>query len=76
MKSKKIIATLEDANGDRVISSKFVEIHFVDGDPVRVGTQQAVGRVTGTAAGREPVSEYSGTVSACCGTVSCCGTVC
>ncbi len=51
VKSKKIIATLEDANGDRVISSKFVEIHFINGDPVRVGTQQAVGRVTGTAAG-------------------------
>jgi len=44
-KTKEIVATLTDANGDRVCSSKFVEIQFLDGDPIRVGSQQAVGRV-------------------------------
>jgi len=45
-KTKKIIGTLEDADGNRVMSSKFVEIHFRDGDPVRVGQQMGMGRVT------------------------------
>ena len=44
-KTKKIIGTLIDANGERVMSSKFVEIHFRDGDPIRVGQQMGMGRV-------------------------------
>lgn len=43
--TKKIIATLTDAEGNRVISSKFIEIHLRDGDPIRVGQQMGMGRV-------------------------------
>jgi DNA-binding beta-propeller fold protein YncE len=50
-KTKKIIATLKDPNGQRVMSSKFIEIHFRDGRPIRVGTQMGLGRVTGPATG-------------------------
>jgi len=46
-KTKKIIGTLEDADGNRVMSSKFIEIHFRDGDPIRVGQQMGLGRVIG-----------------------------
>ncbi len=44
-KTKKIIGTLTDADGNRVTSSKFIEIHFRDGDPIRVGQQMGLGRV-------------------------------
>ena len=47
--TKKIIGTLTDAQGERVISSKFIEIHILDGDPIRVGQQMGMGRVTSTA---------------------------
>ena len=49
-KTKKIIATLTDAGGRRVASSKFIEIHFRDGDPIWVGQQMGMGRVTGDSA--------------------------
>ncbi len=45
-KTKKIIATLVDGEGKRVTSSKFIEIHFRDGQPVRVGQQMGMGRAT------------------------------
>ena len=45
-KTKKIIGTLKDPKGQRVMSSKFIEIHFRDGRPIRVGQQMGMGRVT------------------------------
>jgi DNA-binding beta-propeller fold protein YncE len=45
-KTKKIIGTLKDPHGQRVMSSKFIEIHFRDGRPIRVGQQMGMGRVT------------------------------
>jgi len=48
-KTKKIIATLTDAGGQRVMSSKFIEIHLRDGDPIFVGQQMGLGRVTAEA---------------------------
>lgn len=45
-KTKRLITTLRDADGKRVMSSKFIEIHFRDGDPIRVGQQMGMGRVT------------------------------
>ena len=45
--TKQIIGTLTDDRGNRVRSSKFIEIHFRDGDPIRVGQQMGMGRVTG-----------------------------
>ncbi len=45
--TKKIIATLKDENGKRVMSSKFIEIHFRDGVPIWVGQQMGMGRVLG-----------------------------
>lgn len=49
-KTKQIIATLTDAGGKSVRSSKFIEIHFRGGRPVRVGNQFGIGRVTDKAA--------------------------
>ena len=43
-KTKKIVATWKDDNGSPVRSSKFIEIHFRDGKPVRVGDQFGIGR--------------------------------
>lgn len=43
--TKKIIGALTDDEGNRVMSSKFIEIHFRDGDPIRVGQQMGMGRV-------------------------------
>ena len=42
--SKEIVATLKDENGDRVASSKFIEVHFEDGDVVEVGNEFGLGR--------------------------------
>ena len=44
-KTKKSITRLKDAEGNPVMSSKFIEIHFRDGDPVRGGQQRGLGRV-------------------------------
>lgn len=45
--TKEIIATLKGIDGQGVVrSSKFIEIHFRDGVPVRVGDQFGIGRVT------------------------------
>lgn len=43
-KTKEIVATLEDAEGKRVVSSKFIEVQFKGDDPVRIGHQLGVGR--------------------------------
>jgi hypothetical protein len=44
--TKKIVATLRGLDGKSVVrSSKFIEIHFRDGIPVRVGDQFGIGRV-------------------------------
>lgn len=45
-KTKQIVGTLKDPHGQRVMSSKFIEIHFRDGRPIRVGQQMGMGRVT------------------------------
>ena len=42
--TKKIVATWKDENGSQVRASKFIEIHFRDGKPVRVGDQFGIGR--------------------------------
>lgn len=45
-KTKKVVATLKGIDGKGVIrSSKFIEIHFKDGVPVRYGDQFGIGRV-------------------------------
>lgn len=44
-KTKKIVTRLGDADGNPVMSSKFIEIHFRDGNPIRVGQQMGLGRV-------------------------------
>ncbi len=44
-KTKEIVATLKDADGKRIVSSKFVEVQFRGDDPVRIGHQLGVGRV-------------------------------
>jgi len=46
-KTKKVLATLKDESGKPVASSKFIEVHFRDGKPVRMGDQFGIGR-TGT----------------------------
>ena len=45
-RTKKIVATLRDANGKRVVSSKFIEVQFRGKDAVQIGLQLGVGRVT------------------------------
>ncbi len=45
---KTIIIALTDANGNRVMSSKFIQIDFRDGVPIRVGQQMGMGRVNAT----------------------------
>jgi hypothetical protein len=50
-RSKKVVATLKGIDGKGVImSSKFIEIHFKDGKPIRVGDQFGIGRVIPKAA--------------------------
>jgi hypothetical protein len=44
--TRQIITGLKDEKGVDVQSEKMVEIHFKDGQPVRVGDQFGVGRVT------------------------------
>ena len=43
-RTRKIIATLKDENGNRVCSSKFIEVHFRDGKVVDMGDQFGLGR--------------------------------
>ena len=44
--TKQVVATLRGLDGKEVVrSSKFIEIHFRDGVPVRVGDQFGIGRV-------------------------------
>jgi DNA-binding beta-propeller fold protein YncE len=44
--SKKVVAQLKGLDGETLIrSSKFIEIHFRDGVPIRVGDQFGIGRV-------------------------------
>jgi len=44
-KTKKIVATLKDADGKRVVNSKFIEVQFKGNDAIRIGHQLGVGRV-------------------------------
>ena len=44
VKTKKKVATLRDASGKPVSSSKFIEVHFRDGKVVRVGNEFGLGR--------------------------------
>jgi len=44
-RTKEIVATLKDADGKRIVSSKFIEVQFRGKDPVRIGHQLGVGRV-------------------------------
>ena len=43
-KTRKIVATLKDENGQLVSSSKFIEVHFRNGKVVAMGDQFGVGR--------------------------------
>jgi endonuclease IV len=45
VKTRKIIAALQDEQGREVHSEKMVEIHFEQGKPVQVGDQFGLGRV-------------------------------
>ena len=45
VKSRKIVATLQDESGKDVQSEKLLEIDFADGKPVRAGDQFGIGRV-------------------------------
>ena len=45
-RSRKIVATLKDENGQDVQSEKLMEIDFAGGKPVRAGDQFGLGRVT------------------------------
>ena len=45
-RTRKIVATLSDEHGEPVQSEKMIEIHFKSGEPVRVGDQFGLGRVT------------------------------
>jgi hypothetical protein len=45
VKSRKIVATLQDENGKDVQSEKLLEIDFAGGKPVRAGDQFGIGRV-------------------------------
>lgn len=44
--TKKMLTALKDEKGREVHSEKMVEIHFLDGKPVRTGDQFGLGRVT------------------------------
>jgi hypothetical protein len=43
-KSKKTLTRLRDADGNPVMNSRFIEIHFRRKDAVRVGQQVGMGR--------------------------------
>ena len=43
-KTKKLVATLKDENGNRVSGSKFLEIHLRDGKVVQMGNEFGLGR--------------------------------
>jgi hypothetical protein len=45
VKTRKILTTLKDENGNRVMSEKVVEIHVDGKKAVRAGDQFGVGRV-------------------------------
>ena len=44
VKTKKLVATLRDESGKPVSSSKFIEVHFLDGKVVRMGNEFGLGR--------------------------------
>jgi hypothetical protein len=44
VRTKKIVATLKDENGQPTEGSKFIEVHFRDGKVLRVGDQFGLGR--------------------------------
>ncbi len=43
-RTKKLVATLKDENGNPVSSSKFIEVHFRDGKVVEMGNEFGLGR--------------------------------
>lgn len=43
-RTKELLATLKDENGNPVSGSKFVEVHFRDGKVVEIGNEFALGR--------------------------------
>jgi hypothetical protein len=43
-RSRKIVTTLKDENGNLVSGSKFIEVHFRDGKVVDMGDQFGLGR--------------------------------
>ena len=43
-KTKKLVATFKDENGNRVSGSKYIEIHFRDGKVVQMGNEFGLGR--------------------------------
>lgn len=45
VKSRKIMATLKDENGNPVMSEKIVEIHFDNNQATKIGNQFGIGRV-------------------------------
>ncbi|MBM3839860.1 MAG: hypothetical protein FJ398_18185 [Verrucomicrobia bacterium] len=45
VRTKKVVATLKDENGQPFASSKFIEVHLRNGKVVRVGDQFGLGRV-------------------------------
>jgi len=52
-KTKKVVATLNGLEGNDIIrSSKFIEIHFRNGVPIRMGDQFGIGRANTRRAGR------------------------
>jgi lysophospholipase L1-like esterase len=55
--SKKTVATLKDEQGRDVHSEKMLEIHFQNGEPVRVGDQFGLGRA-GTSVASSDVKEW------------------
>jgi len=44
VRTRKIVASLKDENGDPVCGSKFIEVHFRDGKVVEMGDQFGLGR--------------------------------
>ncbi len=44
VKTKKLVATLKDENGNPVSSSKFIEVHMRDGKVVAMGNEFGLGR--------------------------------
>jgi hypothetical protein len=46
IKSRKVIAALQDENGKMVMSEKVIEIHMDGKKSVKIGDQFGIGRVT------------------------------